>query len=196
MITGVSVVSASQLRNGMAIRHEGQIYKVISSEYHPGQGKMGGVTHARLKNLATGTLWEHSFRSDLKLEDLPVEKQSMAFLYADADQCYFMNPETYEQVEIPAAVIGEQARFLQPDMQLPVEFVEGRPVSVLFPEILEVRIADTAPAQHQQADSTFKPAILDNGVQVMVPQFIKTGDLIRLELGSLKYVDRVKGAGR
>src|SRR5262245_28358767 len=117
----------------MAIRHEGQTYKVISSEYHPGQGKMGGVTHARLKNLTTGTLWEHRFRSELKLEDLPVEKQSMSFLYADTDQCYFMNPETYEQVEIPTPVIGEQAaRFLQPDMQLPVEFVEGRPVSVLF----------------------------------------------------------------
>jgi elongation factor P len=180
----------------MAIRHEGQTYKVISSEYHPGQGKMGGVTHARLKNLTTGTLWEHSFRSELKLEDVPVEKQSMSFLYADTDQCYFMNPETYEQVEIPAAVIGEQSRFLQPDMQLPVEFVEGRPVSVLFPEILEVRIAETAPAQHQQVDSTFKPAILDNGVQVMVPQFIKTGDLIRLDLMGLRYIDRVKGAGR
>src|SRR5262245_21689508 len=107
----------------MAIRHEGQTYKVVSSEYHPGQGKMGGVTHARLRNLATGTLWEHSFRAELKLEDVPAEKHSMSFLYADADQCYFMNPVTYEQVEIPALIIGEQARFLQPDMQLPVEFV-------------------------------------------------------------------------
>jgi elongation factor P len=153
---------------------------------------MGGVTHARLRNVATGTVWEHSFRSDLKLEDVPVEKQGMDFLYADGGDCYFMNPETYEQVGIPENVIGAQAQFLRPEMRLPVEFVEGQPVSVVFPEIIEIRIADTAPPVHQQQDSTLKPAKLENGVQIMVPQFIKTGDAIRLDLVNLKYVDRVK----
>ncbi len=190
------MVPASQLRAGMAVRYEGQIYKVLVADYHPGQGKMGGTTHARLKNLATGTLWEHSFRSDLKLEDLPVEKQEMEFLYTDADACYFMNPETFEQVAVPRKVIGSQARFLRPEMRLQVEFVEGQPVSVLFPEIIEVRIADTAPPTHAQQDSTWKEAVLDNGVQIMVPQFIKTGDVIRLDVENLKYVDRAKGAGK
>jgi elongation factor P len=180
----------------MAVRYEGQIYKVLVADYHPGQGKMGGTTHARLKNLATGTLWEHSFRSDLKLEDLPVEKQEMEFLYTDADACYFMNPETFEQVAVPLKVIGAQARFLRPEMRLQVEFVEGQPVSVLFPDIIEVRIADTAPPTHAQQDSTWKEAVLDNGVQIMVPQFIKTGDVIRLDVENLKYVDRAKGAGK
>lgn len=92
------MVPASQLRAGMAIRHEGQIFKVLAAEYHGGQGKMGGGTHARLKNLTTGTLWEHSFRADLKVEDLEVAKQSMDFLYSDGDLCYFMNPDTFEQV--------------------------------------------------------------------------------------------------
>jgi elongation factor P len=190
------MVPASQLRAGMAVRYEGQIYKVLVADYHPGQGKMGGTTHARLKNLATGTLWEHSFRSDLKLEDLPVEKQEMEFLYTDADACYFMNPETFEQVAVPLKVIGAQARFLRPEMRLQVEFVEGQPVSVLFPDIIEVRIADTAPPTHAQQDSTWKEAVLDNGVQIMVPQFIKTGDVIRLDVENLKYVDRAKGAGK
>jgi elongation factor P len=180
----------------MAVRYEGQIYKVLVADYHPGQGKMGGTTHARLKNLATGTLWEHSFRSDLKLEDLPVEKQEMEFLYTDADSCYFMNPETFEQVAVPMKVIGAQARFLRSEMRLQVEFVEGRPVSVLFPDIIEVRIADTAPPTHAQQDSTWKEAVLENGVQIMVPQFIKTGDVIRLDVENLKYVDRAKGAGK
>jgi elongation factor P len=180
----------------MAVRYEGQIYKVLVADYHPGQGKMGGTTHARLKNLATGTLWEHSFRSDLKLEDLPVEKQEMEFLYTDADACYFMNPETFEQVAVPLKVLGSQARFLRPEMRLQVEFVEGRPVSVLFPDIIEVRIADTAPPVHAQQDSTWKEAVLENGVQIMVPQFIKTGDVIRLDVENLKYVDRAKGAGK
>jgi elongation factor P len=188
------MVAASQLRAGMAIRYDGHNYKVVHAEYHLGQGKMGGATHVRLRNLETGTLWEHSFRSDLRLEDLQAEKQSLDFLYLDAEHCHFMNPETYEQIAVPLAVVGDQAQFLQPEMRLPVEFVENEPISVLFPEILEVRIADTAPAMHQQVDSTFKPALLENGVEVMVPQFIKPGDMIRLDVQNLKYIDRAKVA--
>ena len=190
------MVTASQLRAGMVIRHEGQTYKILLADYHPGQGKMGGVTHARLKNLATGTTWEHSFRSDLKLTEVPVERQPMEFLYSDADNCYFMHPDTYEQVAIPVGIIGEHARFLKEGMQVPVEVVDGTPTSVMFPEFLELTIADTAPPIHQQQDSTWKPAQLENGVQVMVPQFIKAGDVIRLDMNNLKYMDRAKGAAK
>jgi len=190
------MVTAQQLRAGMAIRHEGQTYRVVAADYHPGQGKMGGVNHVRLKNLGTGTFWETSFRAELKLEDVPVERQSLSFLYDDGDQSWFMHPETFEQESIPNAVLGEQARFLQPEMLLPVEYVEGRPVNVLFPDIMEVRIAETAPPVHQQQDNTWKPARLENGVEVMVPQFIKTGDVIRLDVANLRYMDRAKGAGR
>jgi elongation factor P len=190
------MVTASQMRPGMAVRYEGQTYKVLIAEYHPGQGKMGGVTHARLKNLSTGTLCEHSFRSDLKLEELAVEKQPMDFLYADADESCFMNPDTYEQVVIPNSIIGPQARFLLPEMRVAVEFIEGQPVSVLFPDILEVRVADTPPPVHQQQESVWKPARLDNGVEVMVPQFIKVGDTIRLDVTNLKYIDRAKGTAK
>lgn len=186
------MVNASQLRAGMAIKFEGQQYKVIAAEYHPGQGKMGGATHARLQNLETRTFWEHSFRSELKLDTIPVERQPLEFLYTDGDQCVFMNQDTYEQIEVEKATVGEQAEFLEPGMKLGVEFVDGRPFGVLFPDVVEVKIADTAPASHQQVDSTFKPAKLTNGVQVMVPQFVKTGDLIRLDLNTLKYMDRVK----
>ena len=186
------MVSASQLRAGMAIKFEGQPYKVIAADYHPGQGKMGGTTHARLQNLSTGTFWEHSFRSELKLDDIAVERQTLEFLYTDGDQCTFMNPDTYEQTDITRAVVGPQAQFLDAGMRLTVEFVDGRPVGVLFPDFLEVKIADTAPPMHQQVDSTFKPAKLDNGVEVMVPQFVKTGDMIRIDLHTMKYMDRVK----
>jgi len=189
------MVIASQLRAGMAIRFENQTYKVVACDYHPGQGKMGGVAHARLKNLGTGTFWEHSFRAELKLETLPADRHSLEFLYTDAGECYFMDPDTYEQVSISAAVIGEQAKFLKPQMRLPVEFVEDQPVSVLFPDILEVRVAETTPPVHAQQDSTWKTARLENGVEVMTPQFIKAGDLIRLDVENLKYVDRAKGAG-
>ncbi len=185
---------ASQLRPGMVIRFEGNNFKVVSCENHPGQGKMGGVVHTRLKNLSTGSFWEHSLRSELKIEIVDVEKRSMEFLYADAERSYFMDPENFEQIGIEAAVIGPGGRFLQPGMQVPVEFVEGQAISVLFPDITEVRVAETAPAMHQQQDNTWKRARLENAVELLVPQFIKTGDMIRVEIETLRYVDRAKTA--
>jgi elongation factor P len=190
------MVTASQLRAGMAVRFEGQPYKVLVADYHPGQGKMGGVMHARLKNLSTGTMWEHSFRADLKLEELEVSRQPMDYLYEESELCYFMDPESFDQVAVPKSVIGEQAVLLQPEMRVAVEFIEGRPVTVGFPDVLEVRIAETAPPVHQQVDSVWKPALLENNLEIMVPQFIKTGDLIRLDVATLKYMDRAKGSGR
>jgi elongation factor P len=186
------MVLASQLRAGAAISFENQTYRVVAAEYHPGQGKMGGVTHTRLQNIDTGTFREHSFRAELRLQDLPVERQSLEFIYADGSQLCFMNPENYEQREIARTVVGRRAAFLEPGMKLPVEFVSGQPVQVLFPDVIEVKISDTAPAAHQQADSAFKPAKLANGIEVMVPQFIKAGDMIRLDLETMKYMDRAK----
>ena len=123
------MILASQLRAGMAISYEGQDYKVVAAEYHPGQGRMGGATHARLRNLDTGTFWEHSFRSELRLEEVPLEKRVLEFLYADEDQCCFMDPESFEQTEVPRIIVGPQAGFLEPGMKLAIEFVKGRPDS-------------------------------------------------------------------
>ncbi len=186
------MVIASQLRTGMAIRFEGHTYKIVAADYHPGQGKMGGVTHARLRNLDTGTYWEHSFRSELKIEQLPLEKKNLEFLYADENQCCFMDPESFEQTEVPITILGDQTSFLEAGMRLPVEMLDGRPVSVLFPEVLDVRIADTAPPAHQQQTSAFKPARLENGLEVMVPLFVKPGDVIRLDVANMRYMDRAK----
>jgi len=187
------MVSASQLRPGMVVRYENQTYRVVAADYHPGQGRMGGVSHARLKNLSTGTFWEHSFRSELRLEEKASDKRAMTFLYSDGDHCYFMDPDTYEQIAIPESMVGPQAVFLLPEMRLNIELVEGTPVGVQFPEMMEVRVADTAPPIHQQQDNTWKPARLENGLEIMVPQFIKTGDVVRLDVENLKYVDRAKG---
>jgi elongation factor P len=179
----------------MAIRHEGQPYRVVAAEYHPGQGRMSGCTHARLQNLDTHTFWEHSFRTDLRFEEIPLEKQGLEFLYSSGDTCCFMNPDSFEQTELPAALVGPQVGFLEAGMKVSVEFLAGRPVNVLFPGFLEMRVADTAPPMHQQQDTTFKPARAGNGVEIMVPQFIKTGDTIRVDLETMKYMDRVKAKG-
>jgi elongation factor P len=186
------MITASQIRVGMAILYQDQPYKVIAADYHPGQGKMGGVNHLRLRNLVTGTIWEQNVRAEVKIVDLPVERQTLEFLYSDGEFCFFMNPLTYDQVEIASAVIGKEASFLEPGMELPVEFVQGRAVSVVFPEFVEVRIADTQPPLHGQTDSMWKSAKLGNGLEIAVPPFIKTGDTIRLNLGDMKYMDRAK----
>jgi elongation factor P len=190
------MLTASQIRAGMAVRYENSPYRVLAAEYHPGQGKMGGVLHARLRNLDTGTLWEHSFRAEMKLQDLPVEKRPMDFLYTDGELCTFMDPGNYEQTAVPATLVGAAAKFLQAGMNVAVEYVDSRPVGVLFPDVIEVRVADTAPPLHNQQDSSWKTARLENGVEIMTPQFIKTGDAIRLDVQNLKYMDRARAAGR
>ncbi len=187
------MVLASQLKAGSAIRFEGQIYKVLAAEYHSGQGKMGGSTHARLRNLDTGAFRDYSFRADMKLEDLPLERKPMDFLYADEAACYFMNPSTCEQEEVARELIGEQARLLAPEMRVTLEFLGERVVSVLLPDFLELKVVDTPPPAHAGGqDNTWKAARLENGLDVMVPQFIKSGDAIRVDVAQLKYMDRVK----
>ena len=190
------MIASSQLRVGMAIRFENQTYKVMSTDYQPGQGKMGGVMHARLRNVATGTLREHGFRSELKLDEVPVEKRTLQFLYRDGDECCFMDVETYDQTAVPASLIGDQVRLLAPELAVSVEFIDNRAVAITLPDVVELKVADTAPASHATQDSTWKPAKLENGLDVVVPQFVKTGDLIRVNTADAKYVDRAKAHGR
>lgn len=187
------MVLASQLRPGTAVAYEGHNYKVLTADYHPGQGKMGGVTHARFLNLDTGTQWETSLRADLKLEELPLEKKPMEFLYSDDTIGYFMEPVSCDQAEVPLDLIGERRKLLVPEMKVSVEFLGDRPVNVEFPIFLELAVSDTAPPSHSGGtDNTLKVALLENGLEAMVPQFIKTGDSIRIDTNSLKYMDRVK----
>jgi len=190
------MISASQLRAGMAIEFQGQRYKVIAADYHPGQGKMGGVAHTRLQNIDTRTFWEHSFRADLKLETIPLEKQALEFSYAVGEQYCFMDPLTYDQIEIHQSLIGPQSALLTPGLKISVEFVDHQPISVAFPDSMEVRIVDTAPPIHQQQDNTFKPAKVENGLEIMVPQFVKTGDSIRIDVATLKYMDRARSEAK
>ncbi len=186
------MIIASQLREGMAVRIQGEVYKVLECESKAGGGQMGGVVKARVRNIISGRQWEPHFRPDERLEDLQLDKHTMEFLYSDSDNAYLMNPNTYEQVEVPLAVVGPGAKFLNPGMNLPVEFFETRPVSVVFPASVEARIAETAPAAHAADDSAWKEATLDNGVQVKVPLFIAPGEVVRIDVKSVKYLERVR----
>lgn len=184
---------ASQLRAGTALRLSGEVWKVLSAEYHGGGGKMGGVTHARLRNVRTGTQREWRFRADEPIESVELEKQSLQFLYGDAETSTFMNPVTFEQTEVENALLGAAAAFLAPEMTVPVEFCEGRPIGAAFPEIVEVRVAETTEPVHTQGqDSVWKEARLENGLALLVPPFIAPGEVIRVKVADASYVERAK----
>jgi elongation factor P len=186
------MVIASELKAGTVIRIEGQIYKVLEVESKAGAAKLGGVVKTKLGNVATGRMWEPHFRPQERLEDLELERQTMEFLFGDAEMCTLMNPENFEQIEVPRAVLGPAEKFLQPGMQLPVEFFEGRPISAVFPDIVEARVATTAPPLHGQQDSTWKKAILDNGLEIRVPLFVAPGETVRVDVRTGHYVERVR----
>ena len=186
------MVIASELRPGMVIRSEGQVYKVLEAEAKAGAAKMGGVVKATLSNLHSGRMLEEHFRPQERLEDLELERHNMESLYSGDDGVTFMNPVTFEQVEIDREKIGPTEKFLQPGMELPVEFFEGMPVSVILPQIVEARVETTAEPIHAQQDSAFKEATLENGVQIRVPLFIGPGETVRVEVKTGRYVDRVR----
>jgi elongation factor P len=186
------MVIASELEAGMVIRVEGQIYKVLEVEAKAGAAKLGGVVKTQLRNVETGRMWEPHFRPMERLEDLELERQTMEYLFGDAEMCTLMNAENFEQIEVPRATLGPAEKFLQPGMQLLVEFFEGRPISAVFPDIVEARVARTAPPLHAQQDSTWKEATLDNGLEIRVPLFVAPGETVRIDTRTGRYVERVR----
>jgi elongation factor P len=186
------MVIASELKEGMFIRIAGQIYEVLEAESRAGTAKLSGVVKTKLRNVIGGRMWEPHFRPDERLEDLELEQQTMEFLFSDEESCTFMNPQSFEQIEIPRAILGTAEQFLQSGMQLPLQFFEGRPISAIFPEVVEARVASTAPPAHSQQDSTWKEATLDNGLRIRVPLFIAPGEMVRVEVKTGRYVERAK----
>lgn len=190
------MLPASELRPGIAVRLEGAVYKVTSAESHGVGGKMGAVTHAKLRNVETGTTREWRFRADEMVQTVEPERQTMQFLYADAGTAHFMNPETFDQVEIDLARLGRRAAFLTDGATFPVEFIEGKPVGVAFPDVVEVRVADTTPPLHTQGtDNVWKEARLENGVTLMVPPFIAPGEVVRVDVAAGTYIERARKKG-
>lgn len=186
------MVIASEMRAGTVIRLDGQIYKVLEVEAKAGAAKMSGVVKTKLVNMRSGTLWEPHFRPQERLEDLQLERRNMEFLFSEGETCTFMRPDTFEQIEILSSVIGPAARFLQPGIEVPVEFFGEEALSVLYPEIADARVASTAPASHSQQDSAWKEAILENGLRLRVPLFIDAGETVRVDIRDGHYVERAR----
>ncbi len=185
------MLMASELRAGAAVRIEGAVYKVIEVIHHAGQGKMGGSTHAKLRQIETGTTREWRFRPEELVQDMPPERQNLQFLYRDAAFSHFMHPETFEQVDIENVHLGRASAYLADGMTVPVEFVDGHPVGLVMPDVVELMVADTAPpVRLHGGTNVWKEATLENGVKVMVPPFIGAGESIRVEVERGTYIER------
>jgi elongation factor P len=186
------MILASEMKGGTVFRSGGEMFRVVEATYHMGGGKAGGMVHAKLKNLKTGHFTERRFSPDEKIEDLVLERKNMEYLYNSGDDYYFMDSGTFEQISLSKTVIGPPVRYLKEGMKIPVELHEGVPVQIIFPAEVEIRIAQTGPGIKGGQDTTYKPATLENGLEVLVPQFIQSGDLIRVEVETGKYLERVR----
>ena len=190
------MLTAVELKSGMAIRVEGQIYRVLEAESKAGTAKLGGVVKTKLSSVASGHMWEPHFRPQERLEEVELERRNLEFVFSSGDACTFMNPDTFEQIEVPKTVLGLAEKFLQSGMQLPVEFFAGEPLHVIFPESVEIRVLETAPSAHAQQETARKHAKLENGLTVQVPMFVGPGEVVRVEVKTGRYVERVRSERR
>ena len=174
---------ATQLCTGMYIRFNGAPCAVLSSRKH------GKVVRATLSNITTGLTTTVQFRESHELEEVPIEKETMVYMFADAEQFWFMNTRTFEQVAISGSHLKKRRAFLEGGMTVSVNFVEGRPSSVLFWRTVEARVAFTLPLTHFQSKYQWQRVQLENGVAVTAPLFIKAGDTVSVSLDLLTVLD-------
>lgn len=185
-------MSASQLRRGNVIIHEGQPVRIIEFQ-HVKPGKGPAYMQTKLRNILTGVIFEHRFRSADTVEKASMQTQELQFLYHDGHHHYFMNNETYEQFPIDDDALGESAQWLTPNMHVQVEFLDGKPIGVELPRTLELKVAETEPGvRGDTRTSVTKPAKLENGVTVQVPAFVDAGETIRVDPEEGVYIERVR----
>jgi elongation factor P len=190
------VIPAAELRAGTAFRHGGELLLATEAEYRVAAGKFGSLVFVKAKALKTGHLKELRFHPDDKVEDVELERRQMEYLYSDGDSFTFMDPENFEQVSLAKAAIAPLDRFLRPGMKIPVEFDQGEPVRVVFPEAVELAVVTAPPGLKEHEGTPFKTVVLENGMEILAPQFIKEGDRVRVEVATGKYLERVRRDAR
>jgi len=184
------MVIASDIRVGNVIRIDGKLCKVLTQEIR-GTGKFGKSAMLKLRSLEEGNVIEKKMSADANAEEVDVHYVKMQYLYREGDQFIFMNMENYEQFSIPAKAVGKHEVFLKENEAIEVLFGEGKALSIAFPKIVELKVVNTPPGVKGQSDSTYKEAELENGLKILVPQFISANETIRVNTDDLSYLDRV-----
>ncbi len=186
------MINATQIRRGMVIKLDGELYKVLEA-VHVAPGNWKACVQTKLRHLRHQTLLDYRFRSEDRVEQAYLEGVPMEFVYQDGQEYIFMNLETYEQLALSADLIGDGINYLVPNVVFTIEMHEGQPVGVRPPITVDLKVVKTEPYLKGATQSASgKPATLETGLTVIVPQFIKEGDVIRIDTREDKYVERVK----
>ncbi len=185
------MIQATQLKKGMCIKHENDLYRIVTTQ-HITPGNWRGMVQTKIRNLKTGAISEHRFRSEDRVERAILDEAEMEYLYQDGDMYHFMNNETFEQVGLSSEVLGEAVDYLIPNIKLAIEFYEGRPVGIDLPITVEMKVVETEPGiKGASVSNVGKPAKMETGLVVQVPAFINEGDLIRIDTATGSYIERV-----
>jgi elongation factor P len=185
-------MNANDLRPGMVIRHNNELFSIHKAE-HRTPGNLRAFVQARMRNLRTGALIDHRFRSTDAVERANLDETEMQYLYSDGDSYHFMNTSNYEQVHLHKDVLGDRALYLVPDVMLKVVYYEGRPVDVQLPATVDLKVVETEPGiKGASATNVTKPAKLETGLIVNVPPFIDEGEYIRIDTAEGTYLERAK----
>ena len=185
-------IPATQIRRGMVIVFEGDPCRITEFRHHT-PGNLRAMVQAKLRNLRTGSSFEHRFRAADSIEKASLETHELEFLYQGGDTYHFMNTENYDQLELDEETLGDAAQWMQPGMRILAEFYNGRPIGIDLPNSLELAIVETAPVMKSATKTaSTKPARLENGVTVNIPEFISSGERIRVNPNTGEYIDRAK----
>ena len=185
-------IPATQIRRGMVIVFEGEPCRILEFRHHT-PGNLRAMVQAKLKNLRTGSSFEHRFRAADSIDPASMETHDLEFLYQGGDTYHFMNTENYDQLEMDEEMLGDNAQWMQPGMKIQAEYYDGRPVGIKLPNSLVLEVVDTAPVMKTATKTaSTKPAKLENGVTINVPEFVGTGDKVKVNPSTGEYQERAK----
>jgi len=183
-------INGNEIRPGNVLEHNGGLWSAVKVE-HVKPGKGGAFAQVEMRNLRNGSKLNERFRSADKVDRVRLEQRDMQFLYEDDGMLHFMDAETFEQTQLPADILGERRPFLQDGMTITVEFYETEALNATLPQKVICRVAETEPVvKGQTAANSFKPAVLDNGVKVMVPPFVGPDEEIVVNTETMDYDER------
>ncbi len=183
-------INGNEIRPGYVIDHNDSLWSAVKVE-HVKPGKGGAFAQVELRNLRNGSKLNERFRSADRVERIRLDQKDQQFLYESGDRLVFMDMETFEQVELPSDMLGERLAFLQEGMTVQIEYHETEALNVQLPQKVTCRIAEAEPAvRGQTAASSYKPALLDNGIRIMVPPFVNQDEDVVVNTETLEYAGR------
>ncbi len=184
------MLKATQLRPGMIIMHQGDLYTVHSVD-HRTPGNKRGAMATRMRSLRTGSIIDYRFRAEDFVDRAVLDEIEFEFLYSDPDGYHFMNTETFEQMQLGKDVLGDAVYYLIPNTVLKLEFYEGKPMGAVLPDTIDLTVVETEPTlQKATASAVMKPAKLETGLTIQVPPFITNGDKVKVDTSEARYVQR------